>query len=62
MPAPPGTFAPLPEGMCRNCRELRPCSCGEFCPRCMGDIEKDGDAISCANGCGTLRRRTKEGA
>lgn len=37
------------KGMCARCEELRPCSCGMFCPRCLSDIvvSADGKTATC---------------
>lgn len=38
-------------GFCWNCSELRPCSCGKYCPVCLGDIEIIDDQIIKCKSC-----------
>jgi len=34
-------------GLCDSCGQLRPCMCGDFCPRCCSDVVEENNKITC---------------
>ena len=34
-------------GLCDSCGQLRPCMCGDFCPRCCSDVTEENNVVKC---------------
>jgi len=43
----------LIDGICPKCDEFYPCACGEYCPVCLGVVNKIKSVWKCS-GCGRV--------